>query len=192
MIFISVGHHKDAQGASYENNGHKVTEFILAEKWAELIVGLIGEEAILVPTGTLTNKVKYINDHSVAGSIAVEMHFNSAKKWKDLDNDGIVDSGEMIAIGRGSETLYMPDSISGEQAAQTVQEDLGHVMKPNRGIKEGWYQMNPKKGADYFLRKTNCTALIIEPEFIDNIDLINQNMNAACHVIAASLLEIHN
>jgi len=31
MLFISAGHNKDAQGASYKD----VTEFILAEKWAD-------------------------------------------------------------------------------------------------------------------------------------------------------------
>jgi len=186
MILVSSGHNKNAQGASYKD----VTEFILAEKWADLIVELLGTNSIRVPNGRLKDKVIFINNASQKGDIAIEIHFNSYKKWKDLDGDGIIDAGEMIALGRGSETLYMPNSSSGMRAARIVQDNLGHLMQPDRGIKEGWYQMNPAKGADYFLRKTNCTALIIEPEFIDNLEEINQNMSAACHVIAAALLEV--
>jgi hypothetical protein len=73
-----------------------------------------------------------------------------------------------------------------------MQEALGHLLPPNRGAKEGWYQMNPAKGPDIFLAKSRCTAIIIEPEFIDNIQKIIINKNAACHVIASTLLEIKN
>lgn len=185
-IFVSCGHNKDRQGASYKD----VTEFILADKWADLIVMLLGKKGIRVPNGRLKDKVNFINQVTPTDVVAVEIHFNSAKKWKDLDGDGVVDANEIIAVGRGSETLYMPNSIKGKEAATIIQSSLGHLMQPDRGVKEGWYQMNPEKGADYFLRKTNCTALIIEPEFIDNIAEINQNMYAACNVIASSLLEI--
>jgi len=192
MIFVSAGHNKNKQGASYSNNGYELTEFMISTKWADLITHILDDKASRVPNGTLTNKVKFINNFAEKDSIAIEIHFNSYKKWKDLNGDGVVDAGEMIALGRGSETLYMPNSKAGKDAALTVQANLGHLMKPDRGIKEGWYQMNPSKGADYFLRETDCTALIIEPEFIDNVEEINQNMNAACHVIANALLEIYN
>lgn len=184
MILISAGHNKRRQGATYK----AVTEFILSDKWADLITIFVGDKAVRVPNGTLRDKVKFINE--TESDIAIEIHFNSAKKWKDLNNDGIVDDAELIAIGRGSETLYMPNSVNGKRAAIIMQSNLGHLMQPDRGAKEGWYQMNPSKGADYFLRKTNCTALIIEPEFIHNIKKINQNMKAACTVIASALLEI--
>lgn len=188
MILISAGHNKNAQGASYKD----VTEFILAEKWADLIVVLLGNKSLRVPNGRLTDKVNFINNNLSGNDIAVEIHFNSYKKWNDLNGNGVIDAGEMIALGRGSETLYMPNSTNGKEAAFIVQSALGSLMKPDRGIKEGWYQMNPAKGADYFLRETNCTALIIEPEFIDNLEEINQNMNASCHIIATALLECTN
>lgn len=186
MKFISCGHNQAKQGASYKD----VTEFILADKWADLIVELLGEDAIRVPNGTLTEKVKFINGLQPNGNIAVEIHFNSYKKWKDLNGNGIVDAGEIIALGKGSETLYMPNSIKGKAAAEHMQSHLGRLMQPDRGAKEGWYQMNPDKGADYFLHATNCTALIIEPEFIDNLEEINHNMKTACEVIAAALMEL--
>lgn len=186
MISVSAGHNKKAQGASYKD----VTEFILADKWADLIVELLGTNSIRIPNGRLGDKVSFINDNLTGNDIAVEIHFNSFKKWKDLNGNGVIDAGEIIALGRGSETLYMPNSINGKAAAEVMQSQLGELMTPNRGAKEGWYQMNPAKGADYFLKATHCTALIIEPEFIDNIEEINQNMYAACKVIAETLLKL--
>jgi hypothetical protein len=48
--------------------------------------------------------------------------------------------------------------------------------------------MEPKNGPDYFLAKTNCTALIIEPEFIDNIDILAENQDECCEAIASALI----
>jgi len=188
MIFISAGHNEKAQGASYKD----VTEYILTTKWVALITTLLGDACVRVPNGRLKHKVSFINRRATRNDIAIEIHFNSAKKWRDLDGDGVVDADELIAVGRGSETLYMPNSKKGKAAASIMQSQLGHLMQPDRGAKEGYYQMNPAKGPDYFLRATKCTALIVEPEFIDNLTELNQNMNAACHVIAAAALEINN
>lgn len=190
MILISAGHHESAQGASYTNNGHTVTEYILATKWADLIASILGGKCLRVPNGTLRQKVTFINERMDKHAIAAEIHFNSYKKWKDLNGNGIVDTGELIALGRGSETLYLPKSITGRRAGEIMQHALSQVFKPDRGVKEGYYQMNPKKGPDYFLAQTNCTSLIIEPEFIDNIEKINQGMHAGCHSIASALLDI--
>jgi N-acetylmuramoyl-L-alanine amidase len=186
MIFISAGHHEKSQGAKYKD----VTEYILTTKWADLIALLLGDKGIRVPNGTLKQKMKFINGMNFDNAIAVEIHFNSAKLWKDLNKNGIIDDNEMINVGRGSETLYCPGSKEGERIARIVQSAVGSLFKPDRGIKPGYYQMNPKKGPDFFLEQTNCPALIIEPEFIDNLDVINQNMNAACHLIASTLLDL--
>lgn len=193
MRLISAGHDEVKQGATYENNGSLITEFMLASKWADLITELLGDKAIRVPNGTLREKVAFINHTcgTLQGEhIAVEIHFNSFKYWKDLDGDGVVDADEMIAGGRGSETLYMPKSVRGHMAATKVQDHLGRLMYPNRGVHPGYYQRNPDNPVLYFLRKTKCTALIIEPEFIDNIDDINNNMKVACYAIATELLEL--
>jgi len=188
VIFVAVGHNKDSQGASYK----AVTEFILAEKWADLIAEILGNKCLRVPNGRLGEKVDFINGIKPDKCIAIEIHFNSYKKWNDLNGNGIIDAGEMISLGRGSETLYHPKSVTGKRAATIMQEHLCPVFKPNRGIKEGYYQLNPAKGVDYFLAKTNCTALIIEPEFIDNITEINQGMKEGCYAIANALIEMED
>jgi len=185
MILISAGHHEKAQGASFDG----VTEYDLTVKWADRIALLLGEDSCLrVPNGFLKSKIKFINKQNA--DLAIEIHFNSAKLWKDWNKNGHIDAGEMVNVGRGSETLYYPGSAKGKLAAEIMQQAIGHVFKPDRGAKEGYYQMNPAKGADYFLRRTNCTSLIIEPEFIDNESAINNNFDIGCTLIAATLLEI--
>ena len=187
MIFISAGHHATAQGAKYK----EFTEYQFTVLWADMIASLLGDKATRVPNGTLKEKVDFINSYETSNKdIAIEIHFNSFKMWKDQNNNGVVDDGEMINLGRGSETLYYPSSKTGERAAFIIQSALGSLLKPNRGIKEGYYQMNKSKGADFFLAKTRCTSLIVEPEFIDNVDIILSSQDAACTVIASALLEV--
>ncbi len=178
MIFISAGHHVEKQGASFND----VTEFHLATIWADRIFELIGpNRSVRVPDGFLTTKVSFINKHNA--DLAVEIHFNSCQIEKD---------GKMQHVGRGSETLYYPGSSKGRMAAGLMQDSLSVLYPPNRGAKEGWYRMNPENGPDYFLKKTRCVSLIIEPEFIDNLDKIQdeKHISKACFVIASALLEI--
>ena len=194
MIFVSAGHHEQSRGAKFNN----ITEFDLTVVWANRIAELLDDKCFRIPGGRLKDKVKFINNWADKNSLAVEIHFNSAKMWKDLNKDGLISDDEMVHVGRGSETLYYPGkkkgdgrySRKGKEAATIIQDSLGQIMKPNRGAKEGWYRMNPKNGPDYFLRRTNCTALIIEPEFIDNTNAIKDNFDVACHAIASGLLEI--
>ena len=189
MIFISCGHHKTAQGAEFDG----ITEYGLAGLWADRIVHILEDRALRVPNGTLKEKVGYINDRCDRNDVALEVHFNSFKVWKDANDNGVIDDGEMKNAGRGSETLYYPSSKTGKAAALVVQGAIAQIMKPDRGIKEGWFRMNPSRGADFFLEKTHCNkSLIIEPEFIDNLAIISQNMDSCCHAIASALLEIDN
>ena len=188
MIFISAGHHEHAQGAKYDG----VTEYSLTTVWADKIADLLNGRANRVPNGTLKTKVTYINQNAKRGDLAIEIHFNSAKMWRDQNANGVIDDDEMIHVGIGSETLYYPGSKKGQAAAETIQDALSRIYPPNRGAKKGWYQMNPEKGPDFFLSRTRCIALIIEPEFIDNLNAINNNRESACYCIAESLIEIIN
>lgn len=185
MKLISAGHHKKAEGARFGD----VTEYQLSTKWADRIAEIMGDQCVRVPNGTLKEKVAFINQFD-RKSIAIDIHFNSFKMWKDQNANGVVDDGEMVHAGRGSETLYYPSSKTGEKAARIMQGSISQVFKPDRGIKEGYYQMNKSKGVDFFLARTSCTSLIIEPEFIDNLETLDQNMDSCCHAIASALLDI--
>ncbi len=174
MLFISAGHNPKAKGATFKD----FNEYDEAVLWREQIVDLLGaDKAMAVPTGTLGSKVRFINkeiSYARGPHIAIEIHFNSDPQ----------------RAGKGSETLYYPKSRRGQQLAISMQDKLSIIFGPNRGAKEGWYQMNPAKGSDYFLARTNCPALIIEPEFVHNAEKIIEARVPGCTIVANSLLEM--
>jgi N-acetylmuramoyl-L-alanine amidase len=172
MIFISAGHHPAAPGATFE----RFIEHDEAVIWAQQLVDEIGENATLVPTGTLQNKVDFINSRLLNGDIAIEIHFNAA-----------IANGQHV--GRGSETLYYPGSEKGEKLAAIVQHCLATHYPPDRGVKEGWYRMDPKRGPDFFLARTKCPAIIIEPDFVHRFELIQEHRDDAINHLANILSE---
>lgn len=170
MIFISAGHYPSAPGAKWE----RFIEHDEAVIWADELVAAI-DRAMRVPAGVLKDKVQFINERTMNGDIAVEVHFNAAR---DSNNN---------PIGRGSETLYYPGSYKGQQLAELCQASLEKFYPPNRGAKEGWYRMNPDNGPDFFLAKTKCPAVIIEPEFVHRADIIHQYRDRAIEDLAEAL-----
>jgi N-acetylmuramoyl-L-alanine amidase len=170
MIFVSAGHYPAKPGVV---NGEE-REWEEAMVWASQLVKILGPRGFLVPTGTLREKVHYVNQ--LSPTIAVEIHFNDLTS---SPNDPV----------RGSETLYYPGSKTGEALASRVQSALGELLGRNRGAKPGWYRMDPMRGPDFWLKKTDCPSLIIEPGFFDHIDEIRPMMDSACRVIARVLTE---
>ena len=172
MIFISAGHHPAAPGATYE----RFAEHDEAVIWSERMCEKLEPNSILVPPGTLQSKVDYINSRIMSGDIAIEIHFNSAMK------DG-------KHVGRGCEVLYYPGSEAGEHIATQCSEALSLVFPPNRGVKEGYYRMDPKRGPDFFLARTKCPAVILEPEFVHRADLIQEKRDMAIGLLIDNLKE---
>ncbi len=167
MIYISVGHHQENPGACFQG----FCEFNEAQIWAELINQNLPEnESLIVPSGTLKEKVAYINKRKPLA--AIEIHFNSAPVQLNV---------------RGCETLYYPSSMRGERLAREAQAAMVSVGLHDRGIKPGYYQLNKNKGVDFFLEKTKCTSIIIEPEFIFNKDLLLEKREDVCIKLADSL-----
>ena len=172
MFLISAGHHKHAKGATYGD----FNEFDEAVIWQHKLVEYLGDRALAVPHGKLWEKVHFINAQQDA-ECAVEIHFNSA-----VDAAG-------IHIGAGCETLIYPGSAKGAIIGGIIQQKLAIIYGPNRGVRDGWYKMNRANGPDFFLAKTKCTSLIVEPEFVHNADKIREARDAGCTTIADALLE---
>lgn len=151
MILLSAGHYPRKPGACFG----AFCEHEEAVLWCNYVmrdIKAMGYACDVTKTGRLSNKV--VELEKVKASLSVEIHFNSAR-----DSQG-------KHVGQGTETLYYPNSFLGKLSAIEVQVRLAPVFGRDRGIKEGWYQMNPDKGADHFLRARGTTCLIIEPEFI--------------------------
>lgn len=162
MLFLSAGHHPAAPGAAWRG----LIEHTEAVRWvAELAQRL--PAARVVPPSELGAKIRWINTRAQPSDLAIEIHFNAA-------NPSV----------RGSETLYNPGSGRGAVLAVDAQAALAKHFSPSRGIKPGWYQQNPAKGRLAFLSNTRCTALILEPEFIYNVDGIRAGMMLCCTDLA--------
>lgn len=184
MILVSAGHHEGAQGASW--NGF--TEWPEAMEWRQQLVGFLGEDVgAAVPSGLLKDKVEYINASPAV--CAIEIHFNSAKI-----------NGKHV--GRGCETLFYPGSFRGRELASYAHQSLSTFFHPNRGLKEGWYRMDAPgtvdyhgdvdgdEVIDYFLRATHCPAIIIEPDFIHNMEQIQRKRAGTCRHMADNLFDL--
>lgn len=187
MILISPGHYPQRPGAC----DGPFCEHAEAVRWANCIMdNLPVGIGLLVPVGTLKTKVDFINKSNP--TIAAEVHFNSFKVWEDANEDGLITDDELKHAGKGCETLYYPDSKKGALLASEVQNSIAPEIYLDRGIKPGWYRMNPDNGPDFFLSKTKCTAIILEPEFIHLKLSIQNNMHKACGKIAGALLNFYN
>ena len=171
MIFLSAGHYPSRPGAGFEG----FFEHDEAMLWAVRIHASLCGVSCIVPVGVLKEKIAFINNRLDGDDFALEIHFNSAK-----DKDG-------KHIGRGCETLYYPGSKTGKPFAQTINDAMAKHMEPNRGIKEGWYRMNKDNGPDFFLARTACPAIIIEPDFIHRKKRIQDAREACCIEIAEAL-----
>jgi len=174
MIYISAGHNPEAKGAC--NDGF--CEYDEAVLWVEKIIEILADyyeiKAKFVPTGSLKQKVNYINNDPDS-DMAVEIHFNSNVN------------------ARGSETLYYPKSKKGKRLAKYIQDEFEeqYIFQPNRGVKEGWYHSGSTgtRKLLYFLAKTNPVAVIVEPQFIYHKQDIIDNRCKGCTAIADAIAE---
>jgi len=178
MIFVSAGHYPQRPGAGYQNFYEHDEAVLWQRDIMDALFKLSASDptAFAVPTGVLKDKVAYINHRSQANSIAIEIHFNAA-----VDSKG-------NNVGKGCESLYFPGSDIGKSIATLLNNTLAIDFAPNRGVKEGWYRMDKAHGADFFLEKTNCPAVILEPEFIQFKERIQTNRRATCERLAEVLI----
>lgn len=164
MIYLSAGHFPSAPGASWKG----FVEHAEAKLWVWQILASL-PEAVIVPSVELSRKIAWVNKRASASDLLVEVHFNAAAPG-----------------ARGCETLYAPKSSSGRAVAERLQSVLERFFV-GRGVKEGWYQQDPRRGPLALLARTKCISVIIEPEFVYNAELIRSQRNACCAALASEL-----
>lgn len=152
-VILFAGHYPENPGAAWDG----LSEHEEAVRWCDLLREHMDEAELLIgPTGRLREKTRFVNLRWPV--LAVDLHFNA---WRD-------EQGK--PRGEGSMTLYCPGSVKGELAAKFVQDELAQVFEPDLGVREGYYQLNSEKGPDWFLVRTKCPALIVEPEYVHHGD----------------------
>lgn len=180
-VLLSAGHYPAAKGACSGN----FCEYDEAVRWVRLLEEKLQGVAKIIPVPgvRLRDKVKFVNRHQA--DLCLEIHFNACGGCK----------------ARGSETLYAPGSLKGFKYAHIIQNHLAKVFGPDRGAKEGWYRMDRPgivdyKGdidgdekPDYFLRATRWPAIIVEPEFIHEKEVIQTLRDEGCSALAAGIQE---
>jgi N-acetylmuramoyl-L-alanine amidase len=186
MILLSAGHYPKSSGACF--NGF--CEWHEATQWVSLIkkqLKILNSGVRIMPIGNLNDKINYTNHLPVKPTLLVEIHFNS----------------DPTRRGVGCESLYCPGSVLGEKYAGLLQKDLAKNFQPDRNIKEGWYRMDKPGVVDFkgdvdgdekldsILLKTNCPAVIIEPDFIHNKYKILDNREVCCFNLAITLHRIN-
>lgn len=186
VVVLSVAHCKNAPGACWKG----LEEYSQSEKWSLAVSTLLSQKGILcrlIYGTSLNDKIQQVNKVEEDIVLAMEIHFNAC--------------GGCGASG--TETLYYPGSTKGKQYAQIFQDHLCQGLSTlDRGIKEGWLKGDEPDKVDYpgdvpgdevmagFLKFTKCTALILEPEFIEQTDKMNQHAVTGPQAIADAVEEI--
>lgn len=181
LVGLSVAHFPKKAGADFcgfnEHNESKVWMLLV-----QLALKELGIDSVIAPVGGLRSKVAWLNGHNPA--VAVELHFN----------------GSVNPTVAGCETLFYPGSKKGRVFANTVHRVYKDAMgNRDRGVKEGWFRMDRPtivdyagdvdgdEIPDYFLAKTNCPALILEPDFIAQVNNITSRRFEASEAIAKGI-----
>ena len=171
MIIIFAGHHPQKPGACF--NGF--CEHDEALRWLDLMREMMPAHDLTIgPVGTLKEKTQFVNERKPL--LAVDLHFNAAPRKEDGSYQGA-----------GSMTLYYPGSPKGKLAAEATQAHVGVVFTPDLGAREGYYRLDPKRGADWFLARTTWTSLIVEPEYIHNKAAITGGREAGAVALCQGL-----
>ena len=169
-IALSAGHYPAAPGARY--NG--IIEHYYCMDVLDICFNMYERDADLyqhyelfrVPTGTLREKVKVVNDASC--DAAIELHLNAVSDPS---------AGGTLTLYSGTEgSLRLAEAIHGK---------LLQLGLRNRGIVIGYYRLDPKRPLDYFLRKTVCPAVILEPAFCSNpaeAEMLKENTLSLIHI----------
>lgn len=170
-LIFSAGHNSHQRGACHGD----FCEYPETRAWAEeLIKHFPAEDCYVITDMLLSEKIKFINNIKPSPLLCLEIHFNSSAKG-----------------GQGSESLFTPSSEKSKMLAKFIQDRLGILSPPNRGIKEGWYKQDfDRKIPDAFLAQTKPVAVIVEPYFVQQGEqLVKENMQACCKAIADGIKE---
>ncbi len=170
-LFLSTGHNPTRPGTQHtHNDGTTLIEHYTAAIIVSYLYQFLVQQdikPILVPTGTLASKAKFINSLSSPDDILIEIHLNSF--------DTKVQGSECLS---GPATAILANDISSRIAS------LLNIK--NRGLKP----LQHASGKPLYLTK-HCKAqtIIIEPFFLDREGAQFFDLQAIARVIAEAIID---
>lgn len=157
-IAVDCGHNPP-EDYGCTNLHHNLAEFVECHKIISHVYDSLWREHIRIVNFAERLKTKVWIVNKAKPVCAVELHLNSSSNPK----------------ARGSLCMYYPTKKS-EQLAKFILDNIGKIINqpklgislPTRGAYVGNYQLDPSKAILYFLRRTKCPAVVVEPLFLSN------------------------
>ena len=149
-IAVCPGHHSARPGA--RNEAHGLVEHDEVLRIVAHVVNIFADwdDEVRAFTGTLKQKVEAIN--AWEADVALDVHLNASP--------GHDTSGCM--------SLHYPNR-AGRRLSQYISQQCSTLLAlPDLGARIGNYQLDPKNGIIYFLSRTNMTAAVVEPLYVDH------------------------
>ena len=166
-IFLSIGHNPSKQGFARKDGTteHDTAAQITAYLYQYLYAH--GHTPILVPTGSLKEKVNFVNEYPVdPDDLLIEIHLNAFN-----------------GKAQGSEVL---SNASTAVLSAQISESLARALQiKNRGVKPLRYH----NGKPLYISKAKCKVLVIECFFMDTPDFNNFSLKLTGDTIARTLVD---
>jgi len=160
-IAIDCGHNPPGDLGSTSSE-YKLAEFVEAHRIVSYVYRELYEKGFQIVNFAerLKTKVQIVNKSKP--DIAIEVHLNSCSDVKQ----------------RGALCMYYPSQKSRDLARFILKEIgnvsavgiIGSALIKKRGVYVGNFRLDPSYPILYFLRKTKCPAVVVEPLFLSNTE----------------------
>ena len=160
-IAIDCGHNPPGDIGALSVDG-KLAEFVEAHKIVSFAYRMLFQKGFEIVNFAERLKAKVQIVNQAKPNLAVEVHLNSCGDPKQ----------------RGALCLYYPSQKS-RDLSRFILEGIhncsaigivGSALIKKRGVYAGHFRLDPSKPILYFLRKTRCPAVVIEPLFLSSPD----------------------
>lgn len=185
MIFISTGHYPARPGVRL---GPLNEHDIVADMVAQLCDFFQPIE--IVPVGTITSKVNWINHHAHDDDLLVELHLDSVVGWDSQVPHGPCLPGQYETQPHGCSCWHYRFSARSEAAAAVIQNRLALTWRKILGNQYHGRGVRSSAGLA-MLRRTRCRAVLVEIEFIWNAAAVLLYREQIADALVAGIRDAH-
>jgi N-acetylmuramoyl-L-alanine amidase len=165
MIFISAGHNPKDVGAVAKGQ----TEYELNAKFAAAAMDVLGYEAQAVPTGTLREKIDWINERCGKDDIAIEIHMN-ANRMPSVSGTEVYyafeqDKAVAETLDRAVANIL---GVKGRARDLNAAHDIGCMLPFDHNLGRVVHDSQSGIGSLGWCRQVKCHAVILEVGYMTN------------------------